>query len=391
MSITARLRDSVQLPNGRSLVNGFALDSRTDRPHRALLRNGRTLEVHDLAGLFAGERAPTAVFPLPWPGWRGGVHSVSADASFAVFSGQRAVRALAPDGATLWEYRHGCWGPLLGHPHTGDEQEVCDGLEHGSCRISDDGRLVWAHVVAPEEHGGQEYWAVLDARDGHELARLPLASAASGSHHVSHPDGVHMGLSIGMGQDGLLLHWARWDGEELTAWDLNETLDRDLTDVHPAHPGFLTAEHYGTDLRLHTLDGTVLAEREAAEAGPETHDETDLDDEGNENDEDPDDDNENDEDSEDGEDLDDEDEPLCWDHGGGFVDADTVIASTIDTADDPAEGRHWLLDAHTLEIHGAITYPTGHVDSHVRPLGDGTWLTYDDANGTLTRWSEAAS
>jgi hypothetical protein len=352
------------LPNGRSLVNGFALDRRADRPHRALLRNGPTLEVHDLSGLFTGDRAPTAVFPLPWPGWRGGVHSVSADASFAVFSGQRAVRAVAPGGATLWEYRHDCWSPLLGHPHTGDEQEVCDGLEHGSCRISDDGRLVWAHVVAPEEHGGREYWAVLDARDGHELARLPLDSAASGSHHVSHPDGVHMGLSIGMGQDGLLLHWARWDGEELTAWDLNETLDRDLTDVHPAHPGFLTAEHYGTDLRLHALDGTVLAEGEAAGAGPESPEEADLDD---------------------------EDEPLCWDHGGGFVDADTVIASTIDAADDPAEGRHWLLDAHTLEIRGAITYPTGHVDSYVRPLGDGTWLTYDDPSGTLARWSEAAS
>ncbi|PIM72341.1 hypothetical protein CTU88_12455 [Streptomyces sp. JV178] len=364
MSITARLRDSVQLPNGGSLVNGFALDRRADRPHRALLRNGPTLEVHDLSGLFTGDRAPTAVFPLPWPGWRGGVHSVSADASFAVFSGQRAVRAVALGGATLWEYRHDCWSPLLGHPHTGDEQEVCDGLEHGSCRISDDGRLVWAHVVAPEEHRGREYWAVLDARDGHELARLPLDGAASGSHHVSHPDGVHMGLSIGMGQDGLLLHWARWDGEELTAWDLNETLDRDLTDVHPAHPGFLTAEHDGADLRLHALDGTVLAEGEAAGAGPESPEEADLDD---------------------------EDEPLCWDHGGGFVDADTVIASTIDAADDPAEGRHWLLDAHTLEIRGAITYPTGHVDSYVRPLGDGTWLTYDDVSGTLARWSEAAS
>ncbi|WP_055713062.1 hypothetical protein [Streptomyces torulosus] len=394
MSITARLRDSVQLPNGGSLVNGFALDSRADRPHRALLRNGPALEVHDLAGLFAADRAPTAVFPLPWPGWRGGVHSVSADASFAVFSGQRSVRAVAPGGATLWEYRHGCWGPLLGHPHTGDEQEVCDGLEHGSCRISDDGRLVWAHVVAPEEHGGQEYWAVLDARDGRELARLPLDSAASGSHHVSHPDGVHMGLSIGMGQDGLLLHWARWDGEELTAWDLNETLDRDLTDVHPAHPGFLTAEHHGTDLRLHALDGTVLAEGEAAGARPERGGEADLDDEddgdgGDLYEADLDGDYDEDEDDED---LDDEDEPPCWDHGGGFVDADTVIASTIDAADDdPAEGRHWLLDAHTLEIRGAITYPTGHVDSYVRPLGDGTWLTYDDVSGTLARWSEAAS
>ena len=43
-----------------------------------------------------------------------------------------------------------------------------------------------------------------------------------------------MGLCIGMGQDGILLHWARWDGEKLTGWELNETMDRILMDVHAA-------------------------------------------------------------------------------------------------------------------------------------------------------------
>jgi hypothetical protein len=260
MSITAQLRDSVRLPGGGALVNGFALENRGDGSCRALLRNGHELEVYDLRELFAGERAPTAAFPLPWPRWDHGVHSVSPDGTFAVFSGQRAVRAMGRDGKTLWEYRHNCWGPELGHPHTGDEQEVCRGLEHGSCRISDDGRLVWAHVVAEPEPGGwEERWVVLDARNGRELAWLPLESAAAGSNHLSHPDGVHMGLSIGMGQDGILLHWARWDGEKLSGWDLNEGLDRILMDVHPGCPGFLTVEHYGADLRLHALVGTTAA------------------------------------------------------------------------------------------------------------------------------------
>ncbi|MFD7686326.1 hypothetical protein [Streptomyces sp. NPDC059781] len=355
MSITAQLRDSVRLPGGRALVNGFALESRGDGSRRALLRNGHELEAHDLRELFAGERAPTAVFPLPWPRWDHGVHSVSPDGTFAVFSGQRAVRAMGTDGKTLWEYRHGCWGPELDHPHTGDEQEVCRGSEHGSCRISDDGRLVWAHVVAEPEPGEwQERWVVLDARDGRELGWLPLIdSAAAGSHHLSHPDGVHMGLSIGMGQDGILLHWARRDGGKLTGWDVNEGLDRILVDVHAGHPGFLTVEHYGADLRLHALDGTVTAEQE-----PES--------------------------------ADDEDETY-WDYGCGFVDADTVIASTVESDEDPEGARHWLLDAHTLRVRGVVTYPTGPVDSYVRPLGDGTWLTYDDRSETLHRWARAAA
>ncbi|MGV9455223.1 hypothetical protein [Streptomyces sp. NPDC003635] len=345
MSITAQLRDSVKLPGGRALVNGFALESRGDGSRRALLRQGHELEVYDLYEVFEGESAPTAVFPLPWPGWDRGVYSVSPDGEFAVFSGQRAVRAVGAEGRTLWEYRHGCWGPEIGHPHTGDEQEVCRGLEHGSCRVSDDGRLVWAHVVLePEDGSWEECWVVLDARDGRELARLPLDSAAAGSHQVSHPDGAHMGLCIGMGQDGVLIHWARWDGEALTSWDNDGSTARILTDVHPDHPGFLTVEHYGADLRLHALDGTVLAQGEPEDAD-------------------------------------------SWDHGCGFVDAGAVIASTVEYDEDPDEARHWLLDARTLETRGTITYPSGPVDSAVCPLGDGTWLTYDDGTRTLNRWA----
>lgn len=354
MSITAHPRGSVRLPGGDALTNGFALESRGTDTCRALLRNGYELEVYDLGAVFAGEHVPRAVFPLPWPGWDRGVHSVSPDGTFAVFSGQRAVRAVGSGGETLWEYGHGCWGPEIGHPHTGDEQEVCRGLEHGSCRVSDDGRLVWAHIVAePAEGDWEERWVVLDARDGREPAALPLDSAAEGSHHLSHPDGIHMGLCIGMGQDGILLHWARWDGKELTDWDPNASMDRILMDVHAGHEGFLTVQHYGADLRLHALDGTVLAER-PAEPG-------------------------------------DDEDPLDWDYTCGFVDADTVIASTLDSAEGENRPRHWILDAHTLEIRGPVAYPQGPVDVYARPLGDGTWLTYDAGGETLNRWSVQAN
>ncbi|GAA1400737.1 hypothetical protein GCM10009639_42180 [Kitasatospora putterlickiae] len=353
MSITAHLRGSVKLPGGAALISGSALERRGDGSRRALLRHGGELAVHELEGLFAGERTPAAVFPLLWPAWPHGGQSVSPDGRFAVFAGQRAVRAVARNGTTLWEYPHACWGHPDGHPHTGDAQEVCAGWEHGSCLVSDDGRLVWAHVAsvpaARDHRDHQEHWVVLDARDGGESARLPLPdSESSGSHQLSHPDGAHIGLAIGMGQDGALLHWARLDGAELSGWDLNHDLDRVLADIHPGHPGFLTVEHGGGDLRLHALDGTVLAQREPGQ----------------------------------GEDED----PPCWDHDCGFVDAGTVLASTLDCADDPADGRHWLLDARTLETRGSVDYPGGPADGYARPLGDGTWLTYDDADGTLNRW-----
>ncbi|MGA5875640.1 hypothetical protein ACPC3D_07370 [Streptomyces cellulosae] len=36
-----------------------------------------------------------------------------------------------------------------------------------------------------------------------------------------------------------------------------------------------------------------------------------------------------------------------------------------------------------------VTYPKGPVDGDVRPLGDGTWLTYDDESETLNCWARA--
>ncbi|MFC7513116.1 hypothetical protein ACFQV4_35840 [Streptomyces thermocarboxydus] len=184
MSITAQLRDSVRLPGGRELVSGFALEDRRDDPYRALLRNGHELEVYDLRELFSGSARRRPSF-LPWPRWDQGVHSVSPDGTFAVFSGQRSVRAMGADGKTLWEYRHSCWGPELDHPHTGDEQEVCRGSEHGSCRISDDGRSCgrtsWGN--RSRVTGRSAGWSWTPATDGnwrgcHWTARRPVRTTS---------------------------------------------------------------------------------------------------------------------------------------------------------------------------------------------------------------------
>ncbi|MER5737435.1 hypothetical protein ABT117_17385 [Streptomyces sp. NPDC002262] len=348
MDVAARLIGSVRLPGAAALVTGA--------PHgapagRLTLRRGDRLEVYGVAELFADAPRPEAAFPAPWPGWDRGVDAVAPDGSFAVFSGQRAVRAVAADGRALWEHRHGCWGPVVGHPHTGDEQEVCGGLEHGSVHVPADGRSVWAHVVDAD---GPEHWVVLDARDGRETARFPLEdSAASGSHQFSLPGGGTVLLCVGMGQDGVLLYGADGAGTPdgtgpSGVRDLGEDLDRILLDVHPDRPVYLTVEHSCDDLRVHAPDGTVLAGRDAAELG----------------------------------------EDRCWDYAAGFADADTVVA-VAENGEDDGPG-HWLLDAHSLAVLGPVAYPHP-VTGSLRALGDGTWLTHDRATDTLSRWRRAGA
>ncbi|MFI1655371.1 hypothetical protein ACH4ZU_10735 [Streptomyces sp. NPDC020472] len=347
MDVDAQLLDSIALPGARELVYGRPFEAQATGRPRALLLHGADLEVHALDSLFAGDRAPDVVFPLPWPGWGGGVHSADPGLAFAAFSGQRSVRAVRADGSTRWVYEHACWDQRVGHPHTGDERQVCSGSESGSSGVSADGRFVWAHVVLEAGDDPDDYlegWVVLDAETGRELARLPMPdSVASGSWHLVHPDGVHMGLCVGMGQDGVLVYWGRWDGRRLTVHDgLNDGLDRILFDVHPDHAGFLTVEHYGNDLRLHALDGTVLAENEE----------------------------------------------VRWDHGCGFLDGDTVLATTqVEYDSDPGAHGTWLLDARTLERRGRVRYPRGTADGLVRALGDGTWLTCGGTRDTVHRWT----
>ncbi|MEV6104921.1 hypothetical protein AB0M28_09425 [Streptomyces sp. NPDC051940] len=338
---------------------------------QVLARDGERLAVYDLDAAFAGDASPRTVIPFPWPGWRFGEHSADPAGRFVALSGQRSVRVVDGDGATRWEFRHPCWDAQVGHDC--DPGGVCGGHESGSCRVSDDGRFVWAHVPAPaglHEGGAFEEWVVLDAADGTLLARTPVQSAAQGSSHLSHPDGLRMGLSIGEGQDGSLLYWARWDGEQLTVRDLNDG-DLILLDTHPAHDGFLTLTHDQDEIALHDALGERLATG-PAESLPA-----------------------------DGCDI----EPF-WDYYAGFVDAETVIASTVEYDENHDEyeeeheeheehedhgehgrPRHWLLDARTLRLRARVRYPRRISDS-ATALGDGTWLTYQD--GVFERWRIAA-
>ncbi|MET8234428.1 hypothetical protein ABZS77_27520 [Micromonospora sp. NPDC005298] len=369
MRITPCLVTSFRVPSNSPRVPGSPSTADTPAvqrwPHRRLvvIRRDDELRAYDLDRLVAGDDAPAARFPAPWPRRAGGVDAVSPDLDVAVFSGSHALHAVDATGAPRWRIRHACWVSHCPSLHESYEEYADDG-EHrhpdrGSCGISADGSTVWAHVRTPlpddAEPAYDEEWLVVDAIDGRILGRVPTGTAAAGSHHVPHPDPGQMGLSIGEGQDGVPLRWGRWDGVRLTVTSIGDD-DRCLVDVSPSGELLLTVAHQQGDLAVHRLpDGAVLHEVAADQLHPRPA--SDL------------------------------AEDPYWDYLCGFVDERTVIASA---AEDDDEGyghqRHWLVDATRGEVLGRVEYPVP-VSESPMALGDGTWLTCGEDPFHLLLWS----
>jgi hypothetical protein len=294
--------------------------------------------VYDLDALFRGEQAVVASFPMPWPDEDRGLWAVHPGGAFAVFSGVNAVRAVHPSGDTRWEYGHACW---------------CGGSS-GSVAVTTDGRYVWATVPGPHEppreyaegeqipeYAGDE-WLVLDARTGRLVAREVLDCAAAGSHHLPHPDGRHMALGVGEGQDGVPMYWGRLENDRLRVWTVGDR-DRAPTDIHPNGLSFLSVDHGLDDVAWHVFPGGRITAKVAADdVGPDGY----------------------------------------FDHQCGYVDANTVIVSASCYAESPQETRHWLIRA--ARECAAVDYPQP-VQGSAQALGNGTWLT--TAGDRLYRWA----
>src|SRR5438132_8235846 len=149
-----------------------------------------------------------------------GVCGVSPDLTRVAVSGRDRIRVVDEQGAVLWSVSHSPWGTDYSYA--------------GSCGFSLDGRQVWATVpdtaLGTEVHDGLwdddldadqpsgagrwgrpeswgDQWWVLDATTGAILGRGWLGAAATGSRVLAHPDGVHMGLDLGEGQDGSRIYW----------------------------------------------------------------------------------------------------------------------------------------------------------------------------------------
>ncbi|MDA1358929.1 hypothetical protein O1R50_04805 [Glycomyces luteolus] len=97
-------------------------------------------------------------------------------------------------GAELWRFDFG--------PSTGERANA-----RTNCRFSLDGTAVW--LYRPDlysGHGEIDRWFALDAATGAILGDAALPTyGGHGGYHVVHPDGVHVLLEVGCGQDGSYL------------------------------------------------------------------------------------------------------------------------------------------------------------------------------------------
>jgi hypothetical protein len=283
-----------------------------------------------------------------------GMCGVSPELTKVAVSGRDRISVVDDRGAVLWSVSHTPWG--TGYSYA------------GACGFSPDGRQVWATVPdtelgtevedglwdddldadEPSAAGGWgraqswgDQWWVLDAATGTILGRGWLGAEATASTVLAHPDGVHMGLDLGEGQDGSRIYWGSRPHGRLLAATTGDTT-RALADIHPGGKTYLTTARDSDGLMLHDFAShAMLAHRPDAELlGP-------------------------------GE---------CM-AIGAYLDDTQILVETIDK--DWRTVRLLVLTADDLEILGDVRYPApaGPSTSSGR---DGTWVTRED--GALSRW-----
>jgi hypothetical protein len=269
--------------------------------------------------------AEVARFPLPSE-WRAS-HWVTPDLGFVAVSEREKVLLVDRRGRAVWHHDHIPWGS--------------GSSESGSCWVSPDGAHVWATVPRDDE---PDEWIVLDASNGQVLGAAPLECEAAGSDPIPHPDGRHIGLSVGEGQDGAEVYWGRWEGGRPVVARL-KSRSRVLVDVRPSGAQYLTTPHSSSD------DGSVQVHefpsgRVPARLLPDV--------------------------------LRPEDDR--FDYEAGYLTDDLVLVSTI------ANNADLLLTADKLEPIGRVEYPDGNAKDNVAPSGRGTWLTIDPVTGRHELW-----
>ncbi|GGU56207.1 hypothetical protein ACIG0C_09540 [Kitasatospora aureofaciens] len=287
--------------------------------------------------------APCAVFRLgdrPRDAWGA---ALAPDAGCVVVATQHEAMCLDADGAVRWRI------PFTPPAHSS--------IGLANCAFSLDGSQVW--IFRPDamlgRGDGGDRWLVVDAADGRVIAEYALPTVGQGAHQVAHPDGIHMLLDVGEGQDGVFLFHGRLDGDAISVhsypWD-----DRCLIDVSPDGREFMTVGHGEDDAVFHAFpDGTELCrfavERFLTPAAADEDGSTD--------------------------DNDEVEEPhIAW--SGGYLDAATAVITVAGETEDDEWNIPYVVDLASGAIRGRLA-------AEPRLRGDGSWTTVDD-HGGLTLW-----
>ncbi|MFJ7909245.1 hypothetical protein [Kitasatospora sp. NPDC096204] len=265
-------------------------------------------------------------------------HTVAADLRHAYYTTlDAAVCVATADGAEVWRSRFEPEGHSV-HGH------------RPACELSPDGRVLW--VYRPDVLAGRDrpdQWVAVDAATGAVLARTDLETAGHGGIQLPHPASGRIFLNVGEGQDGTVVHHASLvDGRiELVGYPW---VDRCLIDLSPDGHRFLTVDHAQNDLTVHTFPGGEVAFTLTAE------------------------------------DFGHDPEAVCLEWSGGYLTADTLVATLVgETEDEQDWFGHYLVDARSGRIRGGFDAHTAE-PYDVLPLGDGSWLT-TDSSGHPVRWT----
>jgi hypothetical protein len=262
--------------------------------------------------------------------------AAAPDLSRAVYATPSRVTCIDRAGATLWR---------LDFPPASSERPNA----YNRCDFSLDGTVVW--IYRPDgmarNGAGTDKWLAVDAGTGHILAQAQLSSVGHGGEHIAHPDGVHMLLDVGEGQDGTRVYrgWLAGNRIELFEYQWG---NRVLVSMNSDGSRLMTVDHDNADAAFHTYpDGTVVARVPIEALGHEPFD-------------------------------------AFIEFAGGYVDDDTAVITVAGESEDQDEWfERYLVDPRTGEIRRRLDAPSAH-QYDFEPLGDGSWLSTTD-DGRLRR------
>lgn len=262
---------------------------------------------------------------VPLPDDALGVHGVTPDRHSVAVSASSRIALVSADGHLEWEVQHPPWGQ--------------GGSVRGSCFVTDDGAYIWATVPG----SGPDEWWLIAAASGEVAGTVALDCHAAGSEPIRHPNGRHVGLSVGEGQDGSQIYWGRiQSGQPVVAQVPGDS--RVLVDVSLDGRHFLTAPHDAGPVLLHRFpDGVEEARLPITEV-------LEFDD--------------------------------AFDYFAGFLDTSTVLVALRERDD------LLLASAEDLSQVGWVQMPGGRAGNPVLTGGSGTFLCMDHLAGSmvLTLW-----
>ncbi|MCX4986821.1 hypothetical protein [Streptomyces sp. NBC_00572] len=331
--VPVRLLASELVPGVAEAFGNLDGSMRRDGAHWLVIRREGTITICEVDADPSRVLGDRATWTHPDPNTPGTYCSPLPGGAMAI-SGPETVTVHEADGAVRWEHRHG------GRSHASDSS--------GACTPDPAGRVLLVATAGPLDPGrpyAGDVCRALDLATGEVLGEHVLPSRVAAYEFQGFPDGrPEVLLTASMGQDGTLCFLVtRTDGR------LGVRATGTVTEacVGVGSEGALVIQDVGGGYLIRTQDGTDEVLVEAGAVLPPDR--------------------------------------MFIGYTPGFVDDRRILVVTAEEQW-AEEGIHLLLDARTLRPLAELDYPRPPGVTAV-PLGDGTWLTYDE--DTVRRWTTA--